>query len=102
MTWEEIGGSVSGGLAGVIVTIAAVLAALVLIWKSPLMRPVKWVWHRLVADPAGQWARGQMEDVVKNVLMQPNGGHSLADVAKQVQELRGDVTEIKDHLKEKP
>ncbi len=102
MTWEQIGGSVSGGLAGVILTVAAVLAALVIIWKSPLMRPIKWVWRHLVSDPLSAWSQQQVAEVVKNVLMQPNGGHSLADVAKQVQELRGDVTEIKEHLKEKP
>ena len=78
--------------AGIVGAIAAIVTALGVIAKSPFGRPLKWVWRRLVADPFSGWlereARRVVADVVHEKLMTPNGGASLADVAREVHRIR--------------
>ena len=78
--------------AAIIASVAAIVTALGVIAKSPFGRPLKWIWRRLVADPLAGWlereARRVVADVVHEKLMTPNGGASLADVAREIHNIR--------------
>lgn len=58
-------------------------------------RLVRFVWRRLVADALGSWARDQIEHVVRDVLMKPNGGRSVADVAARLDEQRVELDALR-------
>ena len=63
-------------------------------------RPVRWVWRRLVGEPATVWLRSEIERGVEGAAaplreelrsvhdqLRPNGGHSLRDRVNLVEAL---------------
>jgi hypothetical protein len=72
-----------------LLTIAAVITAIGIIWKAPYVRrPAAYVARRLVGDPVTEWFRGMLRDeathVIKKELKVPNGGTSIPDLSKQL------------------
>lgn len=75
------------GLAAVVAFLAALAGLVNLLAKSPVGRPFRWIWRTLITVPVGSFVRREMEAVVREVLMKPNGGSSIADVSRAVQSL---------------
>lgn len=83
---------------GTIATICGVLAAF--LYRT---RPGRWfrsrvlgaAWRAVVADPLAGW----LYNVIAHVVRDLDGGVSLAEVARQVQELRTDVNWLLDEDK---
>lgn len=72
-----------------IVAFAALVTALGILWKAPLIRrPAAYVGRRLVGDPVSEWFRGLLREeatrVIKTELKEPNGGSSIPDLAAQI------------------
>jgi len=66
-----------------VVWIAAVVAALGVIIKTPIgqffLRAVKWIWQRLVSEPITDWGTRTVGAVVESKVAGKNGGSSLRD-----------------------
>lgn len=69
-----------------VVWIAAVVAALGVIIKTPIgqffLRAVKWVWRRIVSEPITEWSKRTVGAVVEDKIthqFENNGGNSLRD-----------------------
>lgn len=110
MTWYGIG-TVAAGILSAIVLVGAATAAgvrlsryrLVQKISGPFCRPVVVIWR----GAAEAWTSDREERFVErvrpiirdevSVLMKPNGGNSVADVAQAVRALRSELTE---HLRQ--
>lgn len=86
--------AVSPVLANVAATIgvlAALAGALGVLAKTPFGKGMRWLWRRIVTEPIGGWLRHTITEVaderVVKVLMSPNGGNSLHDVATAVKRI---------------
>ncbi len=80
---------------GVVALIAGTLTSLSIIFKQPLIRkPVAFVYHHLFAEPVGAWTRKQVATVVRDVLMQPNGGSSNKDISEAIKKLTTNVEQL--------
>ena len=84
-------GAVNAVLANVAATIgvlAALIASLGVLSKTPFGRGMRWLWRRVVTEPMAGWLKMTIAEVaderVVKVLMSPNGGKSLHDVATAV------------------
>jgi len=66
-----------------IIFIAAVVAAIGVIFKTPIgqaiVRAFRWVWRRLVSEPITGWSTRVVGDVVEAKVAGTNGGSSLRD-----------------------
>lgn len=72
-----------------LLTLAAVVVALGVIWKFPPFRkPATFISRRLVVEPLAAWFRGEVRGVIRAELKQPNGGASIPDLSAQITELR--------------
>lgn len=81
----------TGGSAGALIAIFAFVA---LVARA---KPVRWMWRKLVGDPATTWLRAEVERAVEGCVapiheqLKPNGGHSLRDRVDAIERLvRGD------------
>lgn len=81
--------------AGTVVALAATATALGALSR---LRPVRWLWHQLVACPLSRWFRGEVNEVIDLRLrpvnerldrideqLHPNQGSSLRDVADRIE-----------------
>lgn len=64
--------------------IIAIITCAVLVARLP---PVRWLWRRLVAEPAGGWFRHQVRAEVEDITAQvtKNGGASLRDAIDRIE-----------------
>lgn len=87
----------AGVAAGAIVAVLGLMAALT------RLRPVRWIWRQLVADPVAEWFRREVGEEIEASLgpvraeLQANGGSTVKD---KVDALAADVASIKEQVAE--
>ena len=96
--------AVLANVAATIVVLAGIVGALGVLAKTPFGKGMRWLWRRIVTEPISGWLRHTVAEVaderVVKVLMSPNGGKSLHDVATAVQRVETKLdTHINDHLR---
>lgn len=64
--------------------IIAIITCIALVAKLP---PVRWMWRRLVSEPAGGWLRSQIRAEVAEVAaeLRPNGGATVRDLLDRIE-----------------
>jgi hypothetical protein len=88
-------------VAAAIVTLGALSAAVGTLVKSPLGRPVRWLWRRNISEPIGGWAQDNVRTVVDeridHLMHHNNSGSSLKDLADSQENLTKQVAMLLDH-----
>jgi len=89
-------------VAATLALFAGIAASLAAIAKTPAGKVLRWCWKRLVAEPLNRWAHETIGEVaeerVVKVLMKPNGGKSLHDLAAVVNRIERRQVRIESHL----
>ena len=81
--------------AGLLAAITALCTMMLAIVKSPLGKPIKWLWNRNVAIPARGWFQSAVGEVVDEridyLMHHRNSGSSLLDLAESVERVNSAV-----------
>ena len=93
---------VLANVAATIGVLAALVTAIGVLSKTPFGKGMRWLWRRVITEPISAWLRHTIAEVadesVVRVLMKPNGGKSLHDVATAVRRIEARQKRIEAHL----